>query len=711
MSDSREQLLTLANLWCEEQLSSDGLDQLQSLLRSDKDLQSLFVEFIQLHGQLVWDAGVISGSGVESLDEFSSAISDRDLPVTVPLTREHRNPKPSRSWKAAAVAVACLMAAVAAGVVFHDPGAAPQVAGGNGLVPSVPVDALNSQDRPSEDLAANSGEPMVPLKLDALANSKQDDLVKNDESLTPLPQDPTPGSRQPALDDDAVVATIDRLIQVGWKENKVTPAAVSEDHEWVRRTYLTLTGRIPSIAEVASFAESASPRKRLELVDRLLASPQTAENLAVIWTNLLIGRSNARGVDQQSLFAFLQEQFSGNRPWMDTVGQLIAAEGRSDKNGATNFLLAHLNDQATPATAVTARLFLGQQVHCTQCHDHPFSKERQQQEFWSLNAFFKQAERKQITVAGAAGKDSRIWTLADSGNPGMTFYDTLHGQKKAVPPEFAGESLAADATKSRRAELARLLAADDKHQVARAMVNRMWAQFFGYGFTTPIDDIGPHSPASHPELFDQLTQAFVESNYDLRRLMRWFTLSEAFGLSSVQTVEAFVVDDPQEGGTPLFSRAYPRQMGPEQVYESIRIAIRSVSDQPIDSSIGTTHRQHWVEQFVQSYGTDENDEQLAFDGNIAQALLMMNGQDLQDAIPMAAVEVTKSVRDQSHSADTLPRLALATLNRAPTDNEEKVFRNRYRSLARSLPADEAMKTATEDMLWAYLNSSEFVSVH
>ena len=85
---------------------------------------------------------------------------------------------------------------------------------------------------------------------------------------------------------------------------------------------------------------------------------------------------------------------------METVGQLIAAEGRSDENGATNFLLAHLNDQATPATAVTARLFLGQQVHCTQCHDHPFAKERSQQEFWSLNAFFKQAERKRMPNPG-----------------------------------------------------------------------------------------------------------------------------------------------------------------------------------------------------------------------------------------------------------------------------------------------------------------------
>jgi hypothetical protein len=151
-------------------------------------------------------------------------------------------------------------------------------------------------------------------------------------------------------------------------------------------------------------------------------------------------------------------------------------------------------------------------------------------------------------------------------------------------------------------------------------------------------------------------------------------------------------------------------MGPEQVYDSIRIAIRSVSQQPIDSSVGTAHRKEWVEQFVRSYGTDENDELLTFDGNISQALLMMNGKDIENAIPLAAGEVTKSLQDRTVS-EAPERLAMATLNRSATENEEKAFRNRYRALSRSLPAEQAMQTATEDMLWAYLNSSEFVSLH
>lgn len=726
MSVMHEELLKLANLYCEEQLTEAQFDQLQSLLRQSSDAQSLFLEIVQLHGQLLWNGGLTAGLGLESMgidgefqpdDEITvpaSALVAYEVVRTGPAKHKAPSARLKRLVRPVAAA-ACLTMAVLIGLRFLSPDVSPPLADVAGTDAS-PQSAIAST--PAEIPAGETGpvNELPPLKLNAV-QAKETPVVQH--RSIPFPADPgeqTSGTpvavaNVDATDDADVVAQIDRLLRSSWQENKIFPAPAANDHEWVRRTYLTLTGRIPTIAEASGFVHEKSPRKRDALLDDLLSHERTAENLAVTWTNLLIGRANARNVDQDSLFEFLLTQFETNKPWMSTVGELIAAEGRSDQNGATNFLLAHLNDQATPATAVTARLFLGQQVHCTQCHDHPFARERQQQEFWSLNAFFKQAERQVIQLTDADGRASRqVWMLADSGKPGMTFYDNLRGQKKAVLPEFAGEVIPVETQGSRRSELVRLLAADNEHQVARSMVNRMWAQFFGYGFTNPIDDLGPHNPVSHPELFDHLTNAFVRSDYDLRRLMKWLSLSEAFQLSSVQSEEAYVIDDPQEGGTPLFSRAYPRHMGPEQVYESIRTAIRSVSDQPIDSSLGSDHRREWVEQFVRSYGTDENDEQLAFEGNISQAMLMMNGEDLALAIPLAANEVTKALRENTMTAAPA-RLAMATLNRLPTEIEEKAYRNRYRTLARSLPAEQAAQTATEDLLWAYLNSSEFVSFH
>jgi hypothetical protein len=311
-----------------------------------------------------------------------------------------------------------------------------------------------------------------------------------------------------------------------------------------------------------------------------------------------------------------------------------------------------------------------------------------------------------LTLRDSAGASAGV----DSSS-GMTFYENRRGEQKAVLPEFSGRSIPSDAP-SRRAELARILATEDGHHVARAMVNRTWAMFFGYGFTNPIDDLGPHNPPSNPELLETLTQAFADSGYDLHKLMRWIAMSEAFSLSSLPAdTPDSLVDDPEEGGVPLFSHIYPRPMGPEQVYESVRTAIHSISGRPLEAAVGSDHRRRWVEQFVQAHDTDDNSESLLFESNIAQALLLMNGADLESAIPLAAAELSRTVEDPAGVTESLQRLALATLNREPTEREERAFRNRYRSLVRSLPPQTAIQTTTEDMLWAYINSSEFCSVH
>lgn len=705
MNPAVEEILSLANLWCEGLLNDVQRTRLQDLLRENPKNRALFLELVQLHGQLSWDAGHVAGTAADPMDANAITCDLASVVADLPSVRQSIAPKQRRNWLSLVAGIAAVtLLAVGITQFTTDNDATPVVQNSPNPQPEPIV------PDPSEGMLADNGNlPLKPLVLDGVARAAQKDPAPEDSSVV------TSGASKNAtasINDAEVIANIDQWIETAWKENNAVPADSASDAEWFRRLYLTVAGRIPSAQETSVFLIDESGRRKTAAIDRLLSDPAMAENLAVTWTNLLIGRSNPRGVDQQALYSFLRDQFTENRPWIETVGDLIAAEGRSDQNGATNFLLAHLNDQATPATAVTARLFLGQQVHCTQCHDHPFAKDRSQEDFWTLNAFFKQANRTVQEQLLANGSRQRIWTLADSGQPGMTFYDSKQGLKKAVLPEFAGTTVPVSETGSRRAALAQLLKTDDQHQVARAMVNRMWAQFFGYGFTNPIDDLGPHNPVSHPELFDALTEAFVQSNYDLQRLTRWIASSEAFGLASSQSPEGLAADDPQEGGTPLFSRSYIRPMGPEQVYDSIRIAIRSVADQPLDSSVGTEHRRQWVEQFVRSYGTDENDERLEFEGNIAQAMLMMNGQDIAEAIPLAADEITRKLPDNAASvADTLKRLAMATLNREPTDKEEKVFRNRFRSLTRSMPQQDAIRTATEDMLWAYLNSSEFTSVH
>jgi len=733
-----DELLTLASYWCEGELQTPQCQRLQDLLRSDDQLRSLFVRYLQLHGQLAWDcagAPLPAAGADEEWDDNPEAwqsaalacCSDPDLALTRPDFSRRRFVRHLRL--AAAIAGLSLVLLWSTFTVFRQP--APQIV----QQPSSPP-AESIQSPPDSTFAHSSPEPapemspgsLAPLRLPAIVDST---AIADDQSqiarVTPAPAPaPAPDHSVPAPttdslstpDDHQMIARINDLLQQAWQDNSVSPSAPADDYEWVRRVYITMTGRIPTEQEVAAFVASPARDKRTELVNLLLTAPESSANLAATWTNLLIGRSNPRSVNQPALLSFLQQEFSQNRPWIEVVSRLIAAEGRSDQQGETNFLLAHLNDQATPATAVTARLFLGQQVHCMQCHDHPLAQQLKQSHFWSLNAFFKN------TVSGRLAPDPSntsppVLTLHDSSvaatdsdsTTGMTFYENRRGEQKAVLPEFAGLTVPANAP-SRRAELARILAAEDGHHVARAMVNRTWATFFGYGFTNPIDDLGPHNPPSNPELLETLTVAFAGSGYDLQRLMRWIALSDAFSLSSLPPDSPDSrIDDPEEGGVPLFSHIYPRPMGPEQVYESVRTAIHSVSGRPLENSVGADHRRQWVEQFVRAHGTDDNSETLLFESNIAQAMLLMNGADLESAIPLAAAQLADSINDPAGVTESLQRIALATLNRHPTEREERAFRSRYRSLVRSLPPQAAIQTTTEDMLWAYLNSSEFSSVH
>ena len=164
----------------------------------------------------------------------------------------------------------------------------------------------------------------------------------------------------------------------------------------------------------------------------------------------------------------------------------------------------------------------------------------------------------------------------------------------------------------------------EKPLVATAKVNRMWGHFFGYGFTRPIDDIGPHNAPSHPELLEFMSEKFVKSGYDVKKLIRWITYSDAYQLTS-KTSDKNEIDNPSAGETPLFSHMYLKSMQAEQLYDSLIVATNAHQSGRSDWAKAEGQRQQWMDQFVVAFGTDENDESTTFNGTIPQALMLMNG--------------------------------------------------------------------------------------
>ncbi|MEQ8848289.1 DUF1549 domain-containing protein [Botrimarina sp.] len=564
-------------------------------------------------------------------------------------------------------------------------------------------------------------------------------------------------------DDQAIVRQIDSALSEAWADARVQPARPAPDGAWARRVYLDVVGRVPTLDELTAFAQQPKPKRREWLVDQLLGEAYTAERarwLATQWANLLIGRTGGRSNDslvvREPFEGFLRAAFAENRPLDELMTQLVTAVGSvrpedEDHNPAANYLADKMDDGGVQATAKTAQVFLGVSVQCTQCHNHPFNEGRQNQ-FWELNAFFRQTRAER--VRGEPGQRAKARLVdrdfygegrgpmaAVSLAPGQpeaaeTYYELRNGKLKVAYPVFIdGTSLAGVfkdrghdhgdsgrlALVNRREELAGLIAASP--DFARAAVNREWGRYLGYGFTRPVDDMGAHNPPSHPELLGTLADAFQDTGYDLSRLTRWILLSEAYGLDS-RAPRSGEEHDPAAGAVPLFNRFYLRQLTAEQIYESLITATRA--DEMLSDERREQARDRWLRQFTTAFGNDENGESTSFDGSIPQSLAMMNSELVRRATELgwggweegeASGSYSKQPKRPSGflssvaadptltNADRVERLYLAALARKPDRNELAVC-NRLLA-ARGGDAAEALR----DVWWALLNSNEFILQH
>ncbi|MEM1067863.1 MAG: DUF1549 domain-containing protein [Planctomycetota bacterium] len=517
---------------------------------------------------------------------------------------------------------------------------------------------------------------------------------------------------------------IDDKISQGWNDFEIRPAPEADDATWCRRVYLDVIGRIPTFQELQQFVEDRASDKRAALVEKLLYDDRYTEEYAghwaTIWTNLLIGRSG--GNDRRSLTSrdgmqkYLRDSFAMNKPYDKLVYELVTATGSSKPgsesfNGAVNFLIDKVNEEkGVLAASSTSRIFLGQQVQCTQCHNHPFNQWKQQM-FWEFNSFFRQTRALRRFADGTRNIDHAELVNEDfageANDPSdaMVFYELRNGLTRVAYPVFT------DGTKigqsgfvsdvNRRDELGRLMLASEN--LDKMAVNRIWGHFMGHGFTKPIDDLGPHNPPSHPELLSELGQELRQASYDLKQLITWITLSKPYQLASVLG-SSNEIDDPSIGETPKFSRFYLRQMSAEQLYQSMITATDAAGSGSYEEQ--EQQRRRWLGQFVVAFGTDEGDEATTFNGSIPQALMLFNGELSKKATSTAKGSFIDRIAASGRSPrDRLTKLFLSGLARRPTRKEATVANQ----LLVARQGDE--KEMLQDMWWAIINSNEFIMQH
>lgn len=520
------------------------------------------------------------------------------------------------------------------------------------------------------------------------------------------------------------VKKINELVKQTWDDYEMKPSKAASDGVWCRRVFLDIIGRIPTVKELDKFTSSRSKNKKAELIADLLYgedyTEEYARNWTTLWSNILIGR--AGGTERNSLTSregmqkYLRDTFARNKPYDKMVHELVSATGTTTPggenfNGATNFLAMKVNEEkASLATAATSKTFLGLQVQCTQCHNHPFN-DWKQQKYWEMNAFFRQTRAlRRFTpgtrnVSGAELVDQDFAGEDNEPQTARVFYELRNGETRVAMPKFVdgteiGKSGYVEDV-NRRAELAKLIVKSP--YMDKTIVNRMWAHFFGYGFTKPIDDLGPHNQPSHPDLMDYLATEIKKNSYNLKELITWIALSDAYGLSSVAN-SSNRDDDPQLGESPKFTHFYLRQMRAEELYESLLVATQA-DEARGDYEAQERAKSQWMQQFVSQFGTDEGDETTSFNGTIPQVLMMFNGGLVKQATNSKNGSfLSKVINARLKPAVKLEYLFKAAFAREPSRKEAETLKG---TLA-------AYKTEAEwltDIWWSMINSNEFVFNH
>jgi hypothetical protein len=534
-------------------------------------------------------------------------------------------------------------------------------------------------------------------------------------------------SKDPDVAD--TVKVINEKIRAGWTANKVTPAQFVDDYEFIRRATLDIIGRIARPGEIQQYLKDPKDRRRSLLIERLLASQDYPRHWANLWSTWLVTRSGqfGRGAFRDQLSLWLKDQFATNKTYDHIVTKLITARGKNTDtdNGVVNFLLAHLGDpvpekhvqeegqfEMVPLTSRITRLFLGIQVQCAQCHSHPFHGVLKQEQFWGVNAFLRQLRRTPPPARRGAAMMASEYTLDDDdslNSEAVVPYEERNGKIRLTKAAFlpppgkeSGPRLSPKITGvARRQELAKYLI--EHESFPRAIVNRMWGQFFGRGFVNPVDDFNDNNQPSHPELLNELASRIKHYNYDLKKLIRWITHSDAYHLSYV----ANKTNDKAEHET-LFSRMVMKAMTPEQLFESLMVSTGAPLS---DTAEGKKLRDAWLQKLVANFGDDEGNE-VNFNGTVVQALLMMNGDDIHKAITRPGGTVSRAMQNSRGKVpNVINAMYMLTLNRPARPAEMRKIGAMMKLNTLETHAKDSFTARFEDLFWALLNSNEFILNH
>jgi len=490
---------------------------------------------------------------------------------------------------------------------------------------------------------------------------------------------------------------IDTLVFEKLRALGMPPSAVCDDATFLRRITLDLAGRLPTVAEHAAFTADSSATKRDAVIDRLLASEDYADYFANKWTALLRNKRKepptARGT-----FAFhewVRGHLARGTPYAQWVRELITASGSIGANPATAWYRAVQKPQ--DQLQDVARLFGGVRLECAQCHHHPLEK-WSQQDYYGFAAFFSTLERKKT--------EEPFEEIIFHKTKEATAQNIRTGQP-VKPTLLGGQPLTLAPETDPREPLAEWLTAPENPFFAKVLANRYWKHFFGRALLEPEDDLRVTNPATNPALLDALAQHFTESGTDFRALCRTICCSTTYQLSAEPNAH-------NAGDRQNFSRFQPRRIAAEVLLDAVD-QVTGVPTKFPSLPAGTRAVQlpddsfNASNYFLTVFGRPDNASacecERVSDGSLAQRLHLLNAKTIQEKLAHPDGLPARLAKDTAPVPERLHNLYMTALSRAPRDEEVKAA-NEF--LTRKAGKE---KEAWEDLVWAVVNTKEFLFNH
>lgn len=524
-----------------------------------------------------------------------------------------------------------------------------------------------------------------------------------------------------AAAEESLSSQIDRLIAAGTPEYAKLAAQTASDAEFLRRVTLDLNGTIPTVTQAREFLAETDPNKRAKLIDRLLDSPAYARHMQRVFDVILMQRLPSKNVPLAQWQSYLKKSFEENKPWDQLAREILSADGSDEAlRPAARFFLDR-DVEVNRITRDVGRVFLGVNLECAQCHDHPQIEDFKQHHYYGISAFlvrtslFKDAKGVSLLAEKADGEVSfeSVFEIRDKKSTGpkstrprlfenvaLTEPTFEKGQEYKVKPDKTVRSIP---QYSRLAQFGPTVANAENVRFKRAIANRLWALMMGRGLIEPLEYDHADNPPSHPELLEMLANDIAARKFDIKSFLRELANTQTYQRSSFRPANAAEVEDAH------FAQGQLKPLSPEQLAWAVLQATGTTDAERLAQGAKATDESVVTKlvgiesQFISLFGSTAGDTGRDFDATVEQALFLANDASVQGWLAPRAGNLTDRLTKMSpdNPQGIVEELFLSVLTRPPTEDEAREVSGYLTDREK----DRAV--ALQELVWSLLTSAEF----